>query len=81
MKPERTSAGFVVVPTAQLAGEAQPKSFHISTSNYKLQTKHRTSAGGVDCFRVTAPLNDHLQNYPPRAVGSLAHILNSKPLA
>ena len=25
MKPERTSAGFVVVPTAQLAGEAQPK--------------------------------------------------------
>ena len=34
MKPERTSAGFVVVPTAQSAGEALPKI--LPYVNYKL---------------------------------------------
>jgi hypothetical protein len=39
------------------------------------------TAGVVDRFRVTAPIDDHLQNYPPRAEGSLTPILNSEPLA
>ena len=29
--------------------------------------KRLMTAGVVDCFRVTAPLDYHLQNYPPRA--------------
>ena len=36
--------------------------------------KRLMTAGVEDCFRVTAPLDDHLQNYPPRAAGSLTPI-------
>jgi hypothetical protein len=54
-------------------------------NNYVIEVsevfKRLMTAGVVDCFRVTAPLDDHLQNYPPRAAGSLTPFLNSEPLA
>jgi hypothetical protein len=36
--------------------------------------KRLMTAGVVDCFRVADPLDYHLQNYPPRAAGSLTPI-------